>query len=126
MNGAWIRGVWERQALSAKLIWLLFLPASCFYLFWISVRNALYSLGWLPVHTLPRPVVSIGNLTVGGTGKTPSCLWLASELTNRGFKVAILTRGYRRKESAPVMLQTQEDGPASMPMHRNVAAAGDE
>ena len=126
MNGVWIRGVWERQSIGAKLIWLLFLPASWFYLFLVNVRNALYSLGWLPIHALPRPVISIGNLTVGGTGKTPSCLWLAHELTDRGFKVAILTRGYRRKESAPVVLRAQGDASASLAMHPNVVAAGDE
>jgi tetraacyldisaccharide 4'-kinase len=122
MNGVWMRGIWERKVLSAKLIWFLLLPASCLYVFFVGVRNTLYSLGWLPVGALPRPVISVGNLTVGGTGKTPSCLWLAGELANRGFKVAIMTRGYRRKKSSPVLLHaggaTEKDA--------NVAAAGDE
>ncbi|MDX2268052.1 MAG: tetraacyldisaccharide 4'-kinase [Bryobacter sp.] len=51
--------------------------------------------------TLPIPVISIGNLSMGGTGKTPVALALAEALSQRGYRVAILTRGYRR--------QSQED-----------------
>src|SRR5438046_10326724 len=100
MNGVWIRGVWERKGFSARLFWLLLSPVSCFYLFVVQVRNALYSRGWIRVHALPKAVVSIGNLTVGGTGKTPSCLWLAAELTKRGFEVPILCRGHLRNDLA--------------------------
>ena len=56
----------------------------------------LYSLGWLRVRSLPRTVVSVGNLTVGGTGKTPTTIWLAGELKKLGYRVAILSRGYKR------------------------------
>lgn len=51
---------------------------------------------------LPRPVVSIGNLAAGGTGKTPVTLWLAHQLHARGLKPAILTRGYRSGEEARI------------------------
>jgi 3-deoxy-D-manno-octulosonic-acid transferase/tetraacyldisaccharide-1-P 4'-kinase len=51
---------------------------------------------------LPRPVVSIGNLSSGGTGKTPFTLWLAGELRARGHRPAILTRGYRSGEEAEI------------------------
>ncbi len=49
----------------------------------VQLRNSLYTLGWVKSARLPRPVISIGNLTVGGTGKTPTCLWLAEELKSQ-------------------------------------------
>jgi len=63
------------------------------------LRRQLYSRGWLPVKRLPAPVISVGNLTVGGTGKTPMVACLARYFQGRGEKVAILSRGYggRRK-----------------------------
>jgi tetraacyldisaccharide 4'-kinase len=51
----------------------------------------------------------VGNLTVGGTGKTPTCLWLANALTQRGFKVGILSRGYRRNEKRAAVLLPSTD-----------------
>jgi tetraacyldisaccharide 4'-kinase len=74
---------------------------------------------------LERPVISIGNLTVGGTGKTPSCLWLAEELTRRGLKVAILSRGYKRNDAADIIL-TPENGASGAVEGSDVALAGDE
>ncbi|MDA0738233.1 MAG: tetraacyldisaccharide 4'-kinase [Nitrospirae bacterium] len=62
----------------------------------VCLRLWLYKRGWMTSHRLPRPVVSVGNLTVGGTGKTPMTMWVAQYLTARGKKVAILSRGYRR------------------------------
>src|SRR5947199_10414733 len=106
MNGVWIRGVWERKGFSARLFWLLLSPVSCFYLFVVHVRNALYSRGWIRVHALPKAVVSIGNLTVVGTGKTSSCLWLAQDVTMRCFKVAFLSRGYLRRDIRSFCLQS--------------------
>jgi tetraacyldisaccharide 4'-kinase len=57
-------------------------------------RRTLYARGWLRTQTLPAPVVSVGNLTVGGTGKTPVVACLARLLRDRGQRVAILSRGY--------------------------------
>ena len=61
-----------------------------------SLRSAAYRQGWLKSRRLLRPVVSVGNLTTGGTGKTPLVALLARLLLERGLKPAILTRGYRR------------------------------
>ncbi|MCB9775165.1 MAG: tetraacyldisaccharide 4'-kinase [Nitrospiraceae bacterium] len=63
-------------------------------------RRAAYQCGWFPRHRLPKPVISVGNMTVGGTGKTPLVMWLAARLHERGKRVAILSRGYGRHCSA--------------------------
>ena len=57
-----------------------------------SAAQRVFHSGWIKSVRLPRPVISIGNLTVGGTGKTPTCLWLAGELRHQGLKVAIQLR----------------------------------
>ena len=61
------------------------------------VRRLLSSAGLLPASRLPRPVVSIGNLVMGGAGKTPHVIHLARWLTGQGRRVGILSRGYGRK-----------------------------
>ena len=63
----------------------------------MRARRSLYAHGLLPRRRLAVPVVSIGNLSLGGTGKTPFASWLASGLRDRGLRVAILLRGYGRE-----------------------------
>jgi tetraacyldisaccharide 4'-kinase len=60
----------------------------------IRFRNWLYDREWLTSHLAPLPVLSVGNLTAGGTGKTPACAYLARWFRARGVRVAILSRGY--------------------------------
>lgn len=67
--------------------WLVYRPL-------VGLRNLAYDFGWRPVFTLPVPVVSVGNLAAGGTGKTPFCAWLCRRLENAGGKPAVLMRGY--------------------------------
>jgi len=62
----------------------------------LRVREKLFALGILRIHRLSHPVVSIGNLTLGGTGKTPLTILLAEKLHERGFRPVILSRGYGR------------------------------
>src|SRR5262245_2181090 len=118
MNGRWIRRVWERRGLLGKLLWISFLPVSCLYWSAVQIRNVLYSLGWKKSQTLDVFVLSIGNLTVGGTGKTPTVVWVAQELQQRGFRIAVLSRGYNRKGTAPRLLTANASG--------DVDAFGDE
>src|SRR3989454_4532773 len=104
------RKVWERQGLGGKLLWVSLLPASFLYSMVMQMRNALYTHGWIKSRGLRRPVVSVGNLTVGGTGKTPTCLWLAKELAGPGLAVRIFCRGSRPKEAAAIVFQPKGGG----------------
>ena len=75
---------------------------SFFYLCIINFRNWLYDHKILKETILPCPVISVGNITVGGTGKTPCVIMLAQMLQENGFKPAILSRGYGGKSINPV------------------------
>ncbi len=77
------------------LLRILLWPLSQVYGAYVRCRRALYSRGWLKPRRLKATVISVGNLTVGGTGKTPMVLWLAEKFLTQGKRVAILTRGYK-------------------------------
>jgi tetraacyldisaccharide 4'-kinase len=76
------------------LRWLLW-PLSLVYGFAVRVRLWLYAQGVFKTKHLRTPVISVGNLTVGGTGKTPMVIWLAEHFLAAGKRVAILSRGYK-------------------------------
>jgi tetraacyldisaccharide 4'-kinase len=76
----------------------------------VQLRIALYRTGWKPQSHLGTQVVSIGNLTVGGTGKTPVVELLARSLRDRGRKVAILSRGYKSKKLDRAQMWTGSNG----------------
>lgn len=87
----------RRRGLTAATLRAGLLPASWLYRAVIAVRNAWYNRWSLPVW-LEVPVISVGNLTVGGTGKTPMSIGLCRRLLERGLKPAVLSRGYRADE----------------------------
>jgi len=74
---------------------MLLWPASLLYGAVVTTRTALYTRGFFKRKRLKSPVISVGNLTVGGTGKTPLVIWLADRLLQQGKRVGILSRGYR-------------------------------
>jgi tetraacyldisaccharide 4'-kinase len=74
---------------------ILLWPVSLLYGVGARVRAWLYAKGWLKQKRLNAAVISVGNLTVGGTGKTPMVIWLAERFLAEGKRVAILSRGYR-------------------------------
>ncbi|MBI5658706.1 MAG: tetraacyldisaccharide 4'-kinase [Nitrosomonadales bacterium] len=73
---------------------LLLLPASLVFRLAVALRRALYRCGILAAEKLPVPVIVVGNITVGGSGKTPLTLWLAQLLLDNGWHPGIISRGY--------------------------------
>jgi tetraacyldisaccharide 4'-kinase len=88
------KSLWNRILLFP--LYILSIP----YRWAIKARVFFYDAGLLNTKRLPCPVISIGNITVGGTGKTPCVMLLARGLKERGIPTAILSRGYRRKQSS--------------------------
>jgi tetraacyldisaccharide 4'-kinase len=77
------------------LVRMVLSPLSLVYGAYVSLRVFFYEQGWLKRKRLSGIVISVGNLTVGGTGKTPMVIWLAEKFLAEGKRVAILSRGYR-------------------------------
>ncbi|MGZ5075000.1 MAG: tetraacyldisaccharide 4'-kinase [Methylobacter sp.] len=86
----WLLDVWYKDPFIGA--WLM--PLGFVFSDFVKVRKFLYRIGVLKKHTLPVPVIVIGNITVGGTGKTPLIIWLAGLLKAEGFKPGIISRGY--------------------------------
>ena len=79
----------------------LLLPFSWLYAGALAVRNWLYDRGWKHSEAFAVPLVGVGNLRVGGTGKTPHVIWLLEELLRQGHRPAVLSRGYGRRTRGP-------------------------
>jgi len=75
----------------------LFFPVTIFYWGVIFWRNIFYNFNFFVSRRVPAKVISIGNITAGGTGKTPAVIYLSNLLKNNNYKVAVLSRGYGRK-----------------------------
>lgn len=88
------RGVWAGSLRS--LLWC----ASVVYQIVVSIRNRGFDRGKRKINRASVPVISVGNLTTGGTGKTPVVAWICRTLRERGLRVAIVSRGYGRKSDA--------------------------
>lgn len=87
----------------------LLFPVALFYWGLTVWRNLFYSIGFFVSHRLPIPVISVGNITMGGTGKTPMVVAIAQMLEEMGKRPAIISRGYKRETSGTV---TVSDGDA--------------
>ncbi|MHB8652321.1 MAG: tetraacyldisaccharide 4'-kinase [Terriglobia bacterium] len=81
----------------------ILIPLAAGFRMGVALRTAAYRRGWLATRRLNRPVVSVGNLSVGGTGKTPFVAFLAERLLAHGLKPGILTRGYGRRNGADLI-----------------------
>ncbi|HEV8604994.1 MAG TPA: tetraacyldisaccharide 4'-kinase [Tepidisphaeraceae bacterium] len=86
----------EAHGITPSLLRGIFCCGELFYASATRIRNTLYDRGILASHRLPVPVISVGNITAGGTGKTPIVRWLAQGIKERNFNPAILMRGYHR------------------------------
>ena len=101
INQLWYGASWLR--------WLLW-PLSWLYRLVVMLRVVCYRRGLLASTRLPIPVIVVGNLTVGGTGKTPVVLWLADQLRAAGWRPGIVSRGYRgRATTWPQQVRLDSD-----------------
>ncbi|WP_326537859.1 tetraacyldisaccharide 4'-kinase [Pseudorhodoferax sp.] len=92
---AWLSALLPRLWLSRALAWPLW-PLSLLYGLVSGLRRGLYRLGWLRSVRLPVPVLVVGNVVTGGSGKTPVTMALVEGLQARGWRVGVLSRGYGR------------------------------
>ena len=83
--------------------WLM--PLSWLYGLGVDIRNALFDMGVLPSVSYDIPIINVGNITVGGTGKTPTVEYLIRLLAER-YRVAVLSRGYKRKTKGYILSTT--------------------
>ena len=88
---------------------LILYPVSLLFRILVALRRALYRGGILPGKKLTVPVIVIGNISVGGTGKTPLTLALAQQLTQRGWHPLIVSRGYGGTAHQPMLVGTDSD-----------------
>jgi len=112
--------VWARRGVRGWAAWLALQPASALFGTAVAARNLGYRIGLLRAARASIPVVSVGNLSVGGTGKTPMTLWLARRLAEDGTRVGIVLRGYSGA-AREVTIVSNGYGP-----HAPVEAVGDE
>jgi tetraacyldisaccharide 4'-kinase len=93
---------------SGRLPWWCH-PLAGLYGFVVAIRRGLYRMGWLQAVRLPCPVIVVGNLTAGGTGKTPLTLALIEALRQRGYRPGVVSRGYGGSQREPTLLGDRPD-----------------
>ncbi|MCV2506117.1 MAG: tetraacyldisaccharide 4'-kinase [Candidatus Lightella neohaematopini] len=94
---------------SNSLLIYLLLPITWLYKLSIIIIKFFYKVGWLKTYYFSVPVIIIGNITVGGNGKTPIVIWLANKLKYRGWKVGIVIRGYGGNIKYPCIVTNNID-----------------
>ena len=105
----------QSTGLGAALLRFFLGVAAQVYSTVIGLRNFLYSKRWLKIHRATAAVISIGNITTGGTGKTPLVIWLYNKITKnsklktKNCKCAILTRGYKTTQNLKLKTQNYKD-----------------
>ncbi len=88
----------------------VFIPLAGLFAGLTALRRGCYRHGLLSVVRLPVPVIVVGNISVGGTGKTPFVIWLAQALRQQGYRPGIITRGYGgQSQRWPLLVTTQTD-----------------
>ena len=97
---AWTRVTW---------LTLLLMPLSWLFRAMVALRRWLYRAGLLRRERLPVPVIVVGNISVGGTGKTPLVLWLAAQLRDSGYRPGVISRGYGGTNRTPRAVQADSD-----------------
>ncbi len=99
----WLQDAWYQEMYLSPLL----VPFSLFFLDAVRFRRYMYKLGVKRSVRLPVPVIIVGNITVGGTGKTPLVIWLANFLKEQGYRPGIISRGYGgEKQVNPMTVKT--------------------
>ncbi len=101
----WLQPYWHRTT----PLHLILFPVSLLFRLLVALRHALYRSGILSSHKLPVPVIVIGNISVGGTGKTPLTLALAQQLIHRGWHPLVISRGYGGAAQQPQLVNANSD-----------------
>jgi tetraacyldisaccharide 4'-kinase len=108
-----IETAWRRKN---ALYYLVLVPLSWLFAVIIYIRKSAYQLGILKSYSMPVPVIVVGNISLGGNGKTPVVMWLVEQLRNHGYKPAVISRGYGGSAKLPT----------SVDAHSNASIVGDE
>jgi tetraacyldisaccharide 4'-kinase len=99
----WLTQLWYREPAGPSLLQ----PLAWLYALISRLRRYAYARGWLKTQRAGKPVIVVGNLTTGGTGKTPLVAWLAEQLSLSGLKVGIVSRGYGRSKRVPQVVHAE-------------------
>lgn len=103
-----IRWLWTSRSLAARGVRAALLPVALLWRTGMALRVTAFRRRWLAVHQLPLPAVAVGNLTVGGSGKTPVAGWMARHYASRGLVPGILLRGYGGDEALVHQVEVPE------------------
>lgn len=106
MNGesSWRERIWWRRGAAGGALHYALRPLSALFGLGVGIRGLAYALRLRRGARIGVPVVSIGNLSVGGTGKTPTALWLGRALAERGYRIALVSRGYGGRRRTPTLV----------------------
>jgi tetraacyldisaccharide 4'-kinase len=105
-----LQRLWYGAAWRSLPLW----PLAMLFRAAVALRRSLFRLGVLRAHEAGVPVVVVGNITVGGTGKTPVAAWLAQQLQRRGLRVGIVLRGYGGTHRGAPRIVESSDNPAEV------------
>ncbi len=96
---------WLRRGALARLLW----PVSLLFCLLVTMRRRLYVAGLLKQHRVGKPVIVVGNIFIGGTGKTPFAIWLVQVLQQAGYKPGVISRGYLSQDEKPRPVSSVSD-----------------
>ncbi len=95
--------IWQRRCLTAWILW----PLSLLFRLVVALRKTLFTLGILKSTRLSVPVIIVGNIFVGGTGKTPFVIWLVDALRKAGFNPGVISRGHGGNNTHPTPVNAE-------------------
>ncbi len=105
--GSFFQSVWKSRNPLALLLW----PVSLIYCAIASLRRVAYARGIISATRFSEPIIAVGNLTVGGTGKTPFTIWLANHLRGHGFRPGVVSLGYGRRDISSTLIVCPDSDP---------------